>query len=170
MSPDVSSSRPAIMRSVVLLPQPEGPTSTTNSLSGMSRLMLRTASTLSKRLTTLRNKTSAMIANPWLPLRAARGQAGDVVVHQKSVDYERRRRRDERAGHQHSPFVNVAADQAGHGTYRKYLLVRRIKKRHRIDERRPRDREGEDHGGDDPRQCHWDENLGQHLHVTRAID
>src|SRR6266567_2768006 len=124
MSPDVSSSRPAIMRSVVLLPQPEGPTSTTNSLSGISRLMLRTASTLSKRLTTLRNETSAMIANPCLPLRRARGQAGDVVVHQKSVDHERWRRGDERTGHQHSPLVNVAADQAGYGTHRKHLLIR----------------------------------------------
>src|SRR5260370_26929481 len=150
------------MRSVVLLPQPEGPTSTTNSLSGMSRLMLRTASTLSKRLTTLRNETSAMIANALLPVGRARGQARDVVVHQKSVDYERRRRGDERAGHQHSPFVNVAADQAGHGTYRKHLLVRRIKKRHRIDERRPRHSEGEDHGGEDYRQIHRDGNLHEH--------
>jgi hypothetical protein len=33
ISPPVMSSSPAIMRSVVLLPQPDGPTSTTNSLS-----------------------------------------------------------------------------------------------------------------------------------------
>jgi hypothetical protein len=44
MSPSVISSSPAIMRSVVDLPQPEGPTSTTNSLSAMSRSMPRTAS------------------------------------------------------------------------------------------------------------------------------
>ena len=31
ISPSVMSSRPAIMRSVVDLPQPDGPTSTTNS-------------------------------------------------------------------------------------------------------------------------------------------
>ena len=42
------------MRSVVDLPQPDGPTSTTNSLSAMSRSMPRTASVLSKRLTILR--------------------------------------------------------------------------------------------------------------------
>ena len=48
------------MRSVVLLPQPDGPTSTTNSLLGMSRSIARTASTSSKRLTTLRNATSAI--------------------------------------------------------------------------------------------------------------
>src|SRR6266567_1925644 len=131
MSPDVSSSRPAIMRSVVLLPQPEGPTRTTNSLSGMSRLMLRTASTLSKRLMTLRNETSAIITNPchehlslFSALGGACGQPGDVIVHQEGIDHQRRRRCQQRAGHQHSPFVDVATDQAGHGTHRKHLLVR----------------------------------------------
>src|SRR5688572_14121256 len=38
MAPDVRSSRPAIMRSSVDLPQPEGPTKTTNSPFLMSRL------------------------------------------------------------------------------------------------------------------------------------
>src|SRR5215471_6122469 len=109
MSPEVTSSRPAIMRSVVLLPQPDGPTSTTNSLSGMSRLMLRTASTSSKRLTTLRNATSAIAFGPLSALGGAGGEPGDVVVHQERVDHERRRRRHQRAGHQHSPFVDVAA-------------------------------------------------------------
>ena len=37
ISPAVMASRPAIMRSVVVLPQPEGPTKTTNSLSRMCR-------------------------------------------------------------------------------------------------------------------------------------
>src|SRR3974390_288940 len=109
MSPAVTSSRPAIMRNVVLLPQPEGPTRTTNSLSGISRLMLRTASTLSNRFTTLRSETSAMMR---LPLARAGGEPGDVIVHQKSVDQERRRRSEERTSHQHSPFIHVGADQA----------------------------------------------------------
>ncbi|MNU03652.1 hypothetical protein D3C72_2477490 [compost metagenome] len=39
MSPPVISSRPAIMRSNVDLPQPDGPTKTTNSPCLMSRLM-----------------------------------------------------------------------------------------------------------------------------------
>src|SRR5277367_2216228 len=46
ISPLVASSRPAIMRRAVVLPQPEGPTSTINSLSRISRLMLLTAVTL----------------------------------------------------------------------------------------------------------------------------
>ena len=57
MSPPEISSSPAIMRKVVLLPQPEGPTSTMNSLSAMSRSMPRTARTSSYFLTTLRSVT-----------------------------------------------------------------------------------------------------------------
>src|SRR4029077_14053795 len=102
MSPEVISSRPAIMRSVVDLPQPEGPTRTTNSLSGMSRLMLRTTSTSSKRLTTLRNDTSAMGPSAF---RGALRQAGAVVVHQERIDHQRRGGSHQRAGHQHSPLV-----------------------------------------------------------------
>ena len=45
--------------------------------------------------------------------RGACGQAGDVVIHEERVDHERRRRGEQRAGHQHAPFVDVAADQAG---------------------------------------------------------
>jgi hypothetical protein len=44
ISPPEMSSSPAIMRSVVDLPQPEGPTRTTNSPSLISRLMPFTAS------------------------------------------------------------------------------------------------------------------------------
>src|ERR1700721_3009296 len=111
MSPPLISSRPAIIRNVVDLPQPDGPTSTTNSLSGISRLMLRTTSMSSNRLTTLRSDTSAMLESS--ALRCAGGQARDVIVHQECVDHEGRRRCHQRAGHQHSPFVDVTADQAG---------------------------------------------------------
>ena len=44
-SPALISSRPAIIRRVVDLPQPEGPTSTMNSLSDTSRLKSWTATT-----------------------------------------------------------------------------------------------------------------------------
>ena len=44
--PSLISSSPATIRSVVLLPQPDGPTSTTNSWSAMERLMRSTARTL----------------------------------------------------------------------------------------------------------------------------
>src|SRR5215510_334944 len=119
ISPPEASSRPAIMRSVVLLPQPDGPTSTTNSLLGMSRLMLRTASTSSKRLTTLRNATSAISS----ALGGAGGEPGDVVVHQERIDDERRRRGHQGTRHQHAPLVDVGTDQAGDGAHREHLLV-----------------------------------------------
>ncbi len=41
--PDVGSTKPAIMRSVVVLPQPDGPSSETNSPGTMSRSRLSTA-------------------------------------------------------------------------------------------------------------------------------
>jgi hypothetical protein len=44
-SPEVISSSPAIIRSVVDLPHPEGPTNTTNSLSLTVMLALSTANT-----------------------------------------------------------------------------------------------------------------------------
>ena len=46
ISPPVMRSSPAIMRSSVDLPQPEGPTSTTNSPSAISRSMPWMTSTL----------------------------------------------------------------------------------------------------------------------------
>src|SRR5258705_6635130 len=59
-SPSVMSSRPAIMLSVVDLPQPDGPTRMTNSPSAMSRLILLTASAPSgKRLVMLSRTISA---------------------------------------------------------------------------------------------------------------
>src|SRR6266568_206132 len=45
--PDVGSSRPAIRRRVVVLPQPDGPTRTSNSFSSTVRLALSTARMLS---------------------------------------------------------------------------------------------------------------------------
>ena len=50
--PSVGNSKPAIMRSNVVLPQPDGPSSTKNSPAMMSRLTLSTAVTLPKRLET----------------------------------------------------------------------------------------------------------------------
>src|SRR3546814_14375118 len=52
--PSLGSSKPAIMRSSVVLPQPEGPSSTKNSPALMSRLTSSTAVTRPKRFETLR--------------------------------------------------------------------------------------------------------------------
>ena len=58
MSPEVVSSRPAIIRSSVDFPQPEGPTKTTNSPSSTSSETLLTTSMAPKLLTMLRRASS----------------------------------------------------------------------------------------------------------------
>src|ERR1035438_2689046 len=111
ISPDVISSSPAIMRRVVDLPQPDGPTRTTNSSSSISRSMPLTAWTLpSNAFDTLRIETCAILA---LPLRCACRQAGDVVVHQECIHQNRRRRSHDAGGHDLAPHEHVAVDQAG---------------------------------------------------------
>src|ERR671913_63847 len=59
------SSRPAIIRRAVDFPQPEGPTKTTNSPSGISKFILSTATTSSpKTLVTSSRVTSAIPLPP----------------------------------------------------------------------------------------------------------
>jgi len=55
MSPSVGSSKPASMRRVVVLPQPEGPSSDRNSPGSTSMSMPSTAATLPKRFTNWRS-------------------------------------------------------------------------------------------------------------------
>src|SRR5438874_10092048 len=121
MSPPVMSSRPAIIRSVVVLPQPDGPTSTTNSLSAMSRSMPRTAGTSSYSLTTLRRFTCAIAST----FGGARREAGDVVVHQEGIDQQRRHRAEQARAHDLSPGVHVALDQRRNDAGRQHHLVGR---------------------------------------------
>src|SRR5438067_1474944 len=161
ISPSVMSSRPAIMRSVVVLPQPEGPTSTTNSLSAMSRSMPRTAGTSSYSLNTFRKFTCAIV----LTFGGAGGQAGDVVVHQKRVDDERRRGAQQRRRHDLPPVEDVALDERGDDAGRQHQLIDRGGERHRIEEVRPRHGEGEDGRGDHAGQRHGQEDARQHLEV-----
>src|ERR1051326_3463237 len=90
-SPAVIDSRPATMRSVVVLPQPEGPTSTTNSLSWISRLRPFTAwAPSSYRFTKLRRRTRAIGS----PFHGA-GDAGDVVLDEEGIDQRHRDRAEQ---------------------------------------------------------------------------
>src|SRR5664279_4536573 len=61
MSPELMSSRPAMARSVVVLPQPEGPRNTTNSLSLTVKLTSRMTCKAPKCLSTWRSSISAML-------------------------------------------------------------------------------------------------------------
>src|SRR2546422_4735451 len=105
ISPDEISSSPATMRSVVVLPQPEGPTSTTNSRSRISRFTSLTACTSSYFLLRFFSRTRAMSA-----LHAA-GHSGDIVLDEERIDDGDRNRADQRAGHERPPEEDVAADQ-----------------------------------------------------------
>src|SRR5882672_5727659 len=160
ISPSVMSSRPAIMRSVVVLPQPDGPTSTTNSLSAMSRSMPRTAGSSSYSFTTLRSLSSAIALSPF---GRAGGEAGDVVVHEESVDDERRHCAEQRRGHDLAPVEHVALDEGGDDSRRQHHLVDRGGERHRVEEVGPGHGEREDRRGDDAGQRNRQENPGEHL-------
>src|SRR5260221_335031 len=92
------------MRRQVLLPQPEGPTRTRNSLSLISRLMSCTTSTLPKRLYTCSNSTRAMTVTPF------RSPDKEPTIHQ--------------GGHTISRLPTVAVDQLANGHRAGYELLR----------------------------------------------
>src|SRR5262245_50440168 len=112
ISPALISSSPATIRSVVDLPQPEGPTSTTNSLSRMCRFTSLTAWTSSYFLFSSFSSTWAMDSSLRLSLDRA-GEAGHVVLHEERVDQRHGHRAQERAGHELTPEIDVAANELG---------------------------------------------------------
>src|SRR6187200_1268095 len=96
-SPSEMSSRPAIIRSAVDFPQPDGPTRMTNSPSLIVRFMCLTASKPSGyRLTTSSNSISAMLE--WLlsALDRAGGQARDDALLEEQHEEDQRDRDDDR--------------------------------------------------------------------------
>src|SRR4029079_13551618 len=79
ISPPLMVSRPAMDLSKVDLPQPEGPTSTTNWRSVVSRAIDCSTAMGPKLLWTLRKETEAM----GLTLDGAGGEAGDQIALQE---------------------------------------------------------------------------------------
>src|SRR5882672_8556734 len=118
ISPPVISSSPATILRVVDLPHPDGPTSTTNSLSRMWRFTSLTACTSSYFLFRSFINTCAMrspLGGGFAPVRHSSlarsgyftrlafdgaGQAGDVVLDEERVDQGHRDGAQEGAGHQ----------------------------------------------------------------------
>src|SRR6266849_3435334 len=174
ISPAVISSSPATIRKVVDLPHPEGPTSTTNSLSRMWRFTSLTACTSSYFLLRSFRTTWAMWSSPSMvspesgapgamgdgarPSPGFRdststlhrpGEAGDVVLDEEGIDEGHRDRPEQGPGHELAPEVDVAADQLRHHADRDGLLLRGGQEHERVDELVPRQREGEDAGGED---------------------
>src|SRR6516162_450728 len=100
MRPEEIDSSPATIRNVVVLPQPEGPTRTRNSLSWIDRFTSRTAWTSSKFLLTFWSATSAILF-PSLGLALDRaGYAGDIMLDKERIDERHRDRAQQRPGHQ----------------------------------------------------------------------
>src|SRR6185503_17553266 len=95
MLPAVGSSSPAISRSSVDLPQPEGPTKTTNSPSSMSRLIFGMMTVAPKDLLTSR---SWMVPTSGVSLlHGAEGQAADeLLLAEPAHDQDRRDRHHRR--------------------------------------------------------------------------
>src|SRR5690606_3237823 len=83
MSPLSISSRPAMARSVVVLPQPEGPRNTTNSRSLTVRLTSRMTWTGPKCLSLWRSSISAMVAA--LHGGGSRDRGGVVFVDPRAI-------------------------------------------------------------------------------------
>src|ERR1700737_2575313 len=106
--PDVMVSSPATIRSVVVLPHPEGPTMTRNSSSLMSRFTSLTAWTSSYILWSCRIRTRA-IASPF----DRAGQPGNVVLDKEGVDQRYGDRAEQRTCHQRTPEEHVAANKFG---------------------------------------------------------
>src|SRR5258706_7768881 len=104
-SPSVMSSSPAIMLSVVDLPQPDGPTRMTNSPSATSRLMLSTPSAPSGKRLVMWSRTISATGLSFDPLaldRAGCQPRDDPALEEQHEDDDRNgynhRRRGDRPG------------------------------------------------------------------------
>src|SRR3954454_12078332 len=96
-SPSEMSSSPAIIRSAVDFPHPDGPTRIISSPSRISRFMCLTASKPSGyRLTTSSNSISAMWGRLLSALDRARGQAGDDALLEEQDQEDQRNGDDHR--------------------------------------------------------------------------
>src|SRR6202167_1132922 len=100
--PDVMSSRPANMRSAVVLPQPDGPTRTMNSPSATCSERAAPARTSSPKILVTPSKVISAISNCSLDVASRRcssvdahGESLDEVSLETEVDEHRREGADE---------------------------------------------------------------------------
>src|SRR5580692_6626648 len=163
--PELMLSSPATMRNVVVLPQPEGPTSTKNSLSRISRFTSFTACTSSYILFKFRIRTRAIASS-----LHGTGEAGNVILDEERVDHGHWYRAEQRARHQRPPKEHVTADQLRRDADRNGLLLRRGQEHQRVDELVPRQREGEDAGREDARYRDREDDVDHRLPARRAVD
>src|ERR1700745_1099410 len=101
MVPEEISSSPASMRNSVDLPHPDGPTSTMNSPSWMSKPIPWMTLVEPKFFSTLWKDTDAMrVLSEKLALHCAGGEPADHVAFERIVDRRRRKRVNETHRHQ----------------------------------------------------------------------
>src|SRR5260370_40403264 len=91
MRPDVTSSSPAIRRSNVDLPHPDGPTKTTNSPSAISRLISGIAS---KSPNALRTPSRLMLPMANSSFYGAKGEAAHQALLREPAEHQDRRDRE----------------------------------------------------------------------------
>src|SRR2546421_4977678 len=171
ISPSVMSSRPAIMRSAVDFPHPDGPTRIMNSPSLMSRLMCLTASKPSSyRFVTSRNSISAKVAL-LLSLDCARGKArDDAPLEEQDHDDDGhgdddRRRRDGAGRHLERRGAGELRERRRHR-----LRVLRRRQREGEDEVVPREDEHQDRRGEHAGRGERRDDLRERLERRRAVD
>src|SRR4051794_24137888 len=171
-SPSEMSSSPAIIRSAVDFPHPDGPTRIMNSASRISRLMCLTASKPSGyRLTTSSNSISAMSVRLLSALDRARGQAGDDALLEQQ-DEEDQRDRDHHGRGRDAAERHLVLGRAGEERDRRRHGARLGRRRegHGEEELVPRADEREDAGGRQSRCGQRDDDLAERLEMGRAVD
>src|SRR3954470_17248087 len=171
-SPSEMSSRPAIIRSAVDFPQPDGPTRIISSPSRICRFMCLTASKPSGyRLTTSSNSISAMWG--WLlsALDRARGQAGDDALLEEQHEEDQRNRDDDRC-RRDRPEGQLELRRAGEERDRRRNGARARRRRQRDGEQElvPHADERQDAGGREARRRERHDDLAERLEVRRPVD
>src|SRR6266545_1653985 len=147
ISPDVGSSRPARIRRAVVFPEPDGPTSTTNSPSPISNETSSSASTWPNRFDTRSNSTTAISAST---LHRARQHSLDEVALEEHVQHDDRQGHDDGSRRQQAELGRVLALEERQAERRRsQALVRDHDQRE--EELVPRPHEHEDHHREDGR-------------------
>src|SRR5215208_6190681 len=170
-SPSEMSSSPAIMRSAVDLPDPDGPTRIMNSPSLMSRSMFRTASKPSGyRLVILSRTISAIGSFSSLSLHGARGQAGHDAALEEQYEDDDRDGDDDRRGGDVAGWLSelrLAGEERQRGGHCARVVGRR--ERDREQEVVPAEDEDEDRGRERPGGGQWQDHPTERLERRRAV-
>src|SRR5579871_4415411 len=170
--PALMVSSPAIMLSVVVLPQPDGPTSTTNEPSAISRLRRGITTCEPKRFSTSTRETLAIVAFSPASLaldRADEIAAGDPAIGKDEENGDRNLRDDEtRRGQIEGRDIAVAVQlQHANGDGKDRLVVEEHEGEDELLPDRDEVQRVADH---DAGHRKWQDHLGEDLKVGRPLD